>query len=173
MRFTRLGARKTPGSCVSRPHRDSNEPNKYGGYLRFTPTKARKTLGPCVSRSRKDGNKSSKCSSYLRFTRLAARVFIGLPFDVRQIRGRPGFLLGLAKEQKGIEGVQNDSAEEPSLCRRSAKTAADRLGRSRQSHSRICRHSSVSRSKPHAAFAGLVEGSGTAGRPIFGSICLT
>ena len=83
------------------------------------------------------------------------------------------FLLGLAKEQKGIEGVQNDSAEEPSLCRRSAKTAADRLGRSRQSHSRICRHSSVSLSKPHAAFAGLVEGSGTAGRPIFGSICLT
>lgn len=137
------------------------------------PPRRAKRWGPCVSRSRKDGNKSSKCSSYLRFTRLAARVFIGLPFDVRQIRGRPGFLLRLAKEQKGIEGVQNDSTEEPSLCRRGAKTAADRLGRSRQSHSRICRHSSVSRSKPHAAFAGLVEGSGTAGRPILGSICLT
>ena len=139
--FRALGARKTPGSCVSRPHRDSDEPNKYGGYLRFT--------------------------------RLAARVFIGFPFDVRQIRGRTGFLLRLAKEQKGIEGVQNDSTEEPFLCRRGAKTAADRLGRSRQSHSRICRHSSVSRSKLQAALAGLVEGSGTAGRPIFGSICLT
>lgn len=85
------------------------------------PPRRAKRWGPCVSRSRKDGNKSSKCSSYLRFTRLAARVFIGLPFDVRQIRGRPGFLLRLAKEQKGIEGVQNDSTEEPSLCRRGAK----------------------------------------------------
>ena len=139
--FRALGARKTPGSYVSRPHRDSNEPNKYGGYLRFT--------------------------------RFAACVFIGFPFDVRQIRGRTGFLLRLAKERKEIAGVQNDSAEEPFLRRRGAKTAADRLGRSRQSHSRICRHSSVSRSKLQAAFAGLVEGSGTAGRPILGSICLT
>ena len=40
---------------------------------------------------------------------------------MRQIRGRPGFLLRLAKERKEIAGVQNDSAEEPSLCRRGAK----------------------------------------------------
>ena len=85
------------------------------------PPRRAKRWGPCVSRSRKDGNKSSKCGGYLRFTRLAARVFIGFPFDVRQIRGRPGFLLRLAKERKEIAGVQNDSAEEPSLCRRGAK----------------------------------------------------